>query len=113
MPGTICTSSHRSAPKLSRICFVLCTRTGAVRYSHCVMRRPYSLASVYAVTIATPLHVVTGKGGTRKPTVAAALATALAQSGQRVLRCEIEASQGIVQLFDVPPLPYDARGIAM
>ena len=65
------------------------------------------------MTIATPLHVVTGKGGTGKTTVAAALATALAQSGRRVLLCEVEGRQGIAQLFDVPPLPYEERRIAM
>ncbi len=65
------------------------------------------------MTIATPLHVVTGKGGTGKTTVAAALATALAQSGRRVLLCEVEGRQGIAQLFDVPPLPYEERKIAM
>ena len=62
---------------------------------------------------ATPLHVVTGKGGTGKTTVAAALATALADSGRRVLLCEVEGRQGIAQLFDVPPLPYEERKVAM
>ena len=51
------------------------------------------------------LHVVTGKGGTGKTTVAAALALALADRGQRVLLTEVEGRQGIAQLFDVPPLP--------
>jgi anion-transporting ArsA/GET3 family ATPase len=58
------------------------------------------------------LHVVTGKGGTGKTTVAAALALALASSGKQVLLCEVEGRQGIAQLFDVPPLPYDERRIA-
>ncbi len=62
---------------------------------------------------ATPLHVVTGKGGTGKTTVAAALATALADAGRRVLLCEVEGRQGIAQLFDVPPLPYEERKVAM
>lgn len=60
----------------------------------------------------TPLHVVTGKGGTGKTTVAAALALALAGKGQRILLCEVEGRQGIAQLFDVPPLPYEERRIA-
>lgn len=60
----------------------------------------------------TQLHVVTGKGGTGKTTVAAALAIALADQGQRVLLCEVEGRQGIAQLFDVPPLPYEERRIA-
>lgn len=58
------------------------------------------------------LHVVTGKGGTGKTTVAAALALALASSGKCVLLCEVEGRQGIAQLFDVPPLPYQERRIA-
>ena len=58
------------------------------------------------------LHVVTGKGGTGKTTVAAALALALASRGQHVLLCEVEGRQGIAQLFDVPPLPYEERRIA-
>lgn len=41
------------------------------------------------------LHVVTGKGGTGKTTVAAALAVALAGPGRRVLLCEVEERQGI------------------
>jgi anion-transporting ArsA/GET3 family ATPase len=59
------------------------------------------------------LHVVTGKGGTGKTTVAAALALALASGGQRVLLMEVEGRQGIAQLFDVPPLPYDERRVAV
>jgi anion-transporting ArsA/GET3 family ATPase len=50
------------------------------------------------------LHVVTGKGGTGKTTVAAALALALAGEGRRVLLAEVEGRQGISQTFDVPPL---------
>ncbi len=58
------------------------------------------------------LHIVTGKGGTGKSTVAAAMALALASSGKNVLLCEVEGRQGIAQLFDVPPLPYEERRIA-
>lgn len=58
------------------------------------------------------LHVVTGKGGTGKTTVAASLALALASRGKRVLLCEVEGRQGIAQLFDVPPLPYEERRVA-
>jgi anion-transporting ArsA/GET3 family ATPase len=57
------------------------------------------------------LHVVTGKGGTGKSTVSAALALALASRGKQVLLCEVEGRQGIAQLFDVPPLPYEERRI--
>jgi anion-transporting ArsA/GET3 family ATPase len=58
------------------------------------------------------LHVVTGKGGTGKTTVAAALALALAGSGKQVLLTEVEGRQGIAQLFDTPPLPYEERKVA-
>jgi anion-transporting ArsA/GET3 family ATPase len=59
------------------------------------------------------LHVVTGKGGTGKTTVAAALALALAAGGRKVLLTEVEGRQGIAQLFDCPPLPYEERKIAV
>ncbi len=59
------------------------------------------------------LHVVTGKGGTGKTTVAAALALALARGGRRVLLAEVEGRQGIAQLFDTPPLPYEERKVAV
>ncbi len=58
------------------------------------------------------LHIVTGKGGTGKTTVAAALALALASRGRQVLLCEVEGRQGISQLFDVPSLTYEERLIA-
>jgi anion-transporting ArsA/GET3 family ATPase len=59
------------------------------------------------------LHVVTGKGGTGKTTVAAALALALASGGRKVLLTEVEGRQGIAQLFDTPPLPYEERKVAV
>jgi anion-transporting ArsA/GET3 family ATPase len=59
------------------------------------------------------LHVVTGKGGTGKTTVAAALALALAHAGRKVLLIEAEGRQGIARLFDRPPLPYAERKIAI
>jgi anion-transporting ArsA/GET3 family ATPase len=58
------------------------------------------------------LHVVTGKGGTGKSTVAASLALALASHGKDVLLCEVEGRQGIARMFDVDPLPYVERRIA-
>jgi anion-transporting ArsA/GET3 family ATPase len=68
--------------------------------------RPYDPARIR-------LHVVSGKGGTGKTTVAAALALALAAGGRRTLLCEVEGRQGIAQLFDVPQLPYEERKIAV
>jgi len=58
------------------------------------------------------LHVVTGKGGVGKTSVAAALALALATGGRRVLLAEVEGRQGIAQLFETPPLPYEERTVA-
>jgi anion-transporting ArsA/GET3 family ATPase len=58
-------------------------------------------------------HVVTGKGGTGKTTVAAALALSLAAEGRTVLLVETEGRQGIAQLFDTPPLPYEERRVAV
>ena len=59
------------------------------------------------------LHVVSGKGGTGKTTVAGALALALAHGGRRVLLAEVEGRQGLAQLFDTPPLPYQERKVAV
>jgi anion-transporting ArsA/GET3 family ATPase len=85
-------------------------------------RRGRSNAPLPAAEFGTPpsalaasrprLHVITGKGGTGKTTVAGALALALAFSGQRVLVIEVEGRQGLAQLFDTPPLPYAETRLA-
>ncbi|MDP9416276.1 MAG: ATPase [Actinomycetota bacterium] len=59
------------------------------------------------------LHVVTGKGGTGKTTAAAALALALAAGGRTVVVVEVEGRQGLAQLFDTPPIPYEERRVAV
>lgn len=58
------------------------------------------------------VHVVTGKGGVGKTTVAAALAMALAPPGGRTLLVEVEGRQSIAPLFDTAPLPYAERHVA-
>lgn len=55
---------------------------------------------------------MTGKGGTGKTTVAAALALGLAAGGHRTLLVEVEGRQGIAQLFGIEPLPYAEQRIA-
>ena len=45
------------------------------------------------------------------PSAAAKLA--LAAGGRKVLLVEVEGRQGIAQLFDVPPLPYEERRVAV
>ncbi len=57
--------------------------------------------------------MVSGKGGTGKTTVAAALALALATEGRRTLLVEVEGRQGIAQLFGTEALPYEERKIAV
>ncbi|WP_405491425.1 ArsA family ATPase [Streptomyces sp. NBC_00096] len=59
------------------------------------------------------LQVVSGKGGTGKTTVAAALALALAREGRRTLLVEVEGRQGLAQVFGAEALPYEERKIAV
>jgi anion-transporting ArsA/GET3 family ATPase len=59
------------------------------------------------------LHVVSGKGGTGKTTVAAALALSLASGGKRTLVVEVEGRQGLAQLFDTPPLGYAEERLSL
>ena len=76
-------------------------------------QRAHAASGPAAGPIRPRLHVVTGKGGTGKTTVAAALAIALAGGGKRVLLAEVENRQGIAQLFDTAPLPYAERQVAI
>lgn len=59
------------------------------------------------------LHIVSGKGGAGKTTVAAALAVALAEGGGRVLLVEVEERQGLAPIFGIEPLSYEEREIAI
>jgi len=68
--------------------------------------------TVAGIPAAARLHVVTGKGGTGKTTVAAALAMALSVGGRRTLVVEVEGRQGLAQLFDVPALSYQESRLA-
>lgn len=56
------------------------------------------------------LHIVSGKGGTGKTTLAAALACSLATEGDRVLLCEVEGRQAISDVFGISSLaPNEER----
>lgn len=58
------------------------------------------------------VHFVSGKGGSGKTTIAAALALSLASEGKNVLLVECEGRQGIAQFFDIPPLPPTETKVA-
>jgi anion-transporting ArsA/GET3 family ATPase len=70
---------------------------------------PAGAALSPAIPAAARLHIVTGKGGTGKTTVAVALAIALARGGRKVLVVEVEGRQALAQVFDVAALPYEER----
>lgn len=57
----------------------------------------------------TTVHFITGKGGTGKTTVAAALAVALTRRHEQVLLVEVEGRQGLARVFDSAALTYDER----
>lgn len=73
---------------------------------------PARSASVVARASGARLHIVTGKGGTGKTTVAAAVATAKAAAGQRVLLCEVEGRQGLARLFGRDHIGYTESVVA-
>jgi anion-transporting ArsA/GET3 family ATPase len=56
--------------------------------------------------------VVSGKGGTGKTTVAAAVALAAANAGRRVLLLEVEGRNSIAPLFGIQSLGYTEREVA-
>jgi anion-transporting ArsA/GET3 family ATPase len=60
------------------------------------------------------LVIVTGKGGTGKTTVAAALGLAAARSGRRVLLAEVAGDEALERLLapDLPPAGYEGRKVA-
>jgi anion-transporting ArsA/GET3 family ATPase len=58
------------------------------------------------------LLVVTGKGGTGKTSVAAAIAVAAAAKGHEVLLAEVEGRQGLARLFDLPALDHTEAPLA-
>jgi anion-transporting ArsA/GET3 family ATPase len=61
---------------------------------------------------ASRLLLVTGKGGTGKTAVAAALATTAAKLGYKVLAVEVEGRQGLPRLFDLPALGHREVALA-
>jgi hypothetical protein len=58
------------------------------------------------------LVVVTGKGGTGKSTVSAALALAASKRGKRVLVCEVVAKERVADFFGRPPSGTKLRELA-
>jgi anion-transporting ArsA/GET3 family ATPase len=62
--------------------------------------------------VAARLHFVSGKGGTGKSTVAAALALALAGTGKRVLLVEVEGRGGVAATFERPELGHTEEKLA-
>ncbi|MDA8313495.1 MAG: AAA family ATPase [Actinomycetota bacterium] len=58
------------------------------------------------------LLFVTGKGGTGKTTVAAALAQLAAGRGKHVLACEVDAKGDLTSLFEAAPTDFAGREVA-
>jgi anion-transporting ArsA/GET3 family ATPase len=58
------------------------------------------------------LLFVTGKGGTGKTTVAAALAQLAADRGKHVLACEVDAKGDLAALFEAGPTDFAGREVA-
>jgi anion-transporting ArsA/GET3 family ATPase len=58
------------------------------------------------------LVVVTGKGGTGKTTVAAALGLLAARAGKRTVVCEVAEQERLAALFGIEPLGHTERELA-
>jgi anion-transporting ArsA/GET3 family ATPase len=54
---------------------------------------------------AAPLHIVSGKGGTGKTTIALALAVMLGRTGVKTLVCEVESRHGLSEAAGLPKIP--------
>lgn len=54
---------------------------------------------------AAPLHIVSGKGGTGKTTIALALALMLGRTGDKTLVCEVESRHGLSEAAGLPKVP--------
>jgi anion-transporting ArsA/GET3 family ATPase len=57
------------------------------------------------------LLFVTGKGGTGKTTVAAALGLLAAAEGKRTLVCEMDAKGNMTDFYEVPPTTFEEREV--
>lgn len=58
------------------------------------------------------LVFVTGKGGTGKTTIAAALAWLAAERGKKTLVCEIDAKGDMADLYETGPTEFEEREVA-
>jgi len=54
---------------------------------------------------AAPLHIVSGKGGTGKTTIALALALMLGRAGTKTLVCEVESRHGLSEAAGLAKIP--------
>ena len=64
------------------------------------------------MTAQPALHIISGKGGTGKSTLACSLAIGLAEHGQRVLLVETEARQSLAPLLGLERITYDEHRVS-